>query len=71
MKSSIPIKLLTAHVLRFRIKLHTKILVFFTNHKKVNYTNESIFIKKKLNKNHELMKHLIRLSMIPGAINKR
>ena len=26
-------------------------------HKKVNYTNESIFIKKRLIKNHELIKH--------------
>ena len=33
----------------------------FTNHKKVNYTNESIFIKKRLNKNHELIKHLDQL----------
>ena len=33
----------------------------FTNHKKVNYTNESIFIKKRLNKNHELIKHFNQL----------
>ena len=33
--------------------------MFFTKHKKVNYTNESVFI----NKNHKLMKHLNELQM--------
>ena len=65
MKSSMPVSILKAHVLRFRIKFHIfnsidiylLVVVLFTNQEKVNYDANESLILEKLNKNHEFIKH--------------
>ena len=65
MKSSISVELITVQVLRFRIKLHIPNLIDSWRYecfsqiirKLVTLTNP--YLLEKLNKNHELIKHLI------------
>ena len=69
MKSSIPVELLTAHVLRFRIKLHIPNLIDSWRYEYVSQiirkfvTLTNPYLLEKLNKNHihELIKHLNQL----------
>ena len=65
MKSSIPVELLTAHVLRCRIKLHIPNLIdsceCFSQIRRKLVTLTNPYLLEKLNKNHELIKDLNQL----------
>ena len=65
MKGSIPVELLTTHVLRFRIKLHIPNLTdsceCFSQIIRKLGTLTNPYLLEKLNKNHELIKHLNKL----------